>query len=38
MRGRRITDQTELANLTVKCCANKGVNGAIISLDQEKAY
>ena len=35
--GRHATNHTELANLVIRSCAVKGVNGAIISLDQEKA-
>ena len=36
--GRHATNHTELANLVIHSCAVKGVNGAIVSLDQEKAY
>ena len=36
--GRHATDHTELANLVIRSCTVKEINGAIISLDQEKAY
>ena len=38
MRGRRIEDQTELVKLLINLCELEEINGAIICLDQEKAY
>lgn len=38
MKGRRIEDQTELANLILAWGEKKGVNDIIMCLDQEKAY
>ena len=38
MKGRKIEDQTELINLMINVCEVEEVNGAIICLDQEKAY
>ena len=38
MKGRRIEDQTELIRLMIDVCEVEEVNGAIVCLDQEKAY
>ena len=38
MRGRRIEDQTELVKLMLDNCEANETNGAIVCLDQEKAY
>ena len=38
MRGRRIEDQTELIKLMLDSCEANETNGAIVCLDQEKAY
>jgi hypothetical protein len=38
MRGRRIEDQTELVKLMLDNCEASETNGAIVCLDQEKAY
>ena len=38
MRGRRIEDQTELVKLVLNNCEANESNGAIVCLDQEKAY
>lgn len=38
MKGRQITDQTELVHLMLNMCEADEKNGAIICLDQEKAY
>ena len=38
MRGRRIEEQTELVKLMLDNCEASETNGAIVCLDQEKAY
>ena len=38
MKGRRIEDQTDLVKLLINMCEVEEINGAIICLDQEKAY
>lgn len=38
MKGRKIKDQTELAQLMTTWCKMTGTNGMIVCLDQEKAY
>jgi len=38
MRGRRIEDQTELVKLMLDSCEANEINGAMVCLDQEKAY
>lgn len=38
IKGRRIEDQTELANLVIEWGEKKNMNGTIVCLDQEKAY
>jgi hypothetical protein len=38
MRGRKIEDQTELIRLMLDNCEASEINGAIVCLDQEKAY
>ncbi|PPQ71498.1 hypothetical protein CVT26_011265, partial [Gymnopilus dilepis] len=38
MKGRRIEDQTELAQLMINRCEAEDDNGVIVCLDQEKAY
>ncbi|PPQ74327.1 hypothetical protein CVT24_000429 [Panaeolus cyanescens] len=38
MKGRHIEDQTDLTHMLTHLCEVKSVNGAIICLDQEKAY
>jgi hypothetical protein len=38
MRGRRIEDQTELVKMVLDNCEANEINGAIVCLDQEKAY
>ena len=38
MKGRWIDNQTELINLMIDMCEVEEINGAIVCLDQEKAY
>ena len=38
MKGRRIKDQTELAQTAIEWCKITETNGIIVCLDQEKAY
>ncbi|KAF5382437.1 hypothetical protein D9615_002719 [Tricholomella constricta] len=38
MKGRRIEDQTELIKMIISRCEAQDENGAIVCLDQEKAY
>jgi len=38
MKGRKIEDQTEMINMMINVCEAEEINGAIICLDQEKAY
>ena len=38
IHGRSIFDQIEQTNMTINYAKLKGVNGAIVALDQEKAY
>ena len=38
IRGRSISDQIEQTAMTINYARLKGVNGAIVALDQEKAY
>ena len=38
MRGRHIEDHTDLVNYMIHRCKLEGENGAVIFLDQEKAY
>lgn len=38
MKGRRIEDQTDLVNVMLDRCEIEEDNGAIVFLDQEKAY
>ncbi|KAF8633797.1 hypothetical protein AX17_004355 [Amanita inopinata Kibby_2008] len=38
IKGRRISDVTELATLLVSSCETNKTNGIIVCLDQEKAY
>ena len=38
MKGQKIEDQTELIKLMISACEVDELNGAIVSLDQEKAY
>jgi len=38
MKGRKIEDQMELINMMINVCEVEEINGAIVCLDQEKAY
>lgn len=38
IRGRSIFDQIEQTTMTINYAKPKGINGAIVALDQEKAY